>query len=194
MSIPKFFSTQEEFRSWLKENHQQKTELIVGFYKVKSGIPSMSWSQSVDQALCFGWIDGIRKSIDEVSYQIRFTPRRKDSVWSPVNLEKIDKLTKQGLMFPAGLAIYKSRKEESEHDYGFRKSNLTLPDKYEKEFKKNSKAWNYFNALAPSYKKLSIHWVVSAVQEKTKQKRLKELIESSAKETNKWKDNKYKKK
>lgn len=194
MIKPTFFPTQEEFRKWLLENHESKKELIVGFYKVKSGLPSMTWSQSVDQALCFGWIDGVRRSVDEKSYQIRYTPRRRDSVWSPVNLEKIEKLTKEGLMCPAGVSIYNSRKKDDGNAYGFRKKALNLPDEYEIEFKKNPKAWEYFCALAPSYKKLSIHWVISAVQEKTKLKRLNELISSSELQVNKWKDNKYKKK
>lgn len=194
MNEPQFFPTQKQFREWLANNHDKETELYVGYYKVKSGFPSMTWSQSVDQALCFGWIDGIRKSIDKHSYQIRFTPRRKDSVWSPVNLEKIENLTKEGLMQPAGIKIFKSRAESKPFDYAFRRKVLKLPSAFENEFKKNLKAWEYFDSLAPSYKKLSIHWVISAVQEKTKIKRLKELIASSESGTNKWKDNKYKKK
>ena len=168
--------------------------MFVGFYKVKSGIPSMTWSQSVDQALCFGWIDGVRNSIDEDSYQIRFTPRRKNSVWSPVNLEKIKKLTEQGLMHEAGMEIFKNRPEPNPNDYAFRKKELKLPNEFEIQFKKNAKAWDYFESLAASYKKHSIHWVISAVQEKTKLKRLNALIASSAAGTNQWKDNKYKKK
>lgn len=194
MKEPKFFPTQAQFKEWLASNHDKETELLVGYYKVKSGIPSMTWSQSVDQALCFGWIDGVRRSIDEQSYQIRFTPRRKDSVWSPVNLEKIEKLSKEGLMHPAGIEIFKSRKASKPQDYAFRKKDLSLPDDFESQFKKNEKAWTYFDSLAPSYKKLSIHWVISAVQEKTKIKRLNELIAASEAGTNKWKDSKYKKK
>ncbi|PHR22523.1 MAG: bacteriocin-protection protein [Fluviicola sp.] len=194
MNEPLFFPTQTQFREWLKNNHTKETELFVGYYKVKSAYPSMTWSQSVDQALCFGWIDGIRKSIDEHSYQIRFTPRKKESVWSPVNLEKIEKLTKEGLMQPAGIEIFKSRAESKPYDYAFRQKELKLPSDFEKLFKENLKAWDYFESLAPSYKKLSIHWVISAVQEKTKIKRLKELIASSELGTNKWKDSKYKKK
>ncbi len=189
-----FFSTQTLFREWLANNHDKETELFVGFYKVKSGYPSMTWSQSVDQALCFGWIDGIRRSIDEDSYQIRFTPRRQKSVWSPVNLEKIEELTKQGLMQQAGIDIFKNRPESKPSDYAFRQKTLKLPSDFENQFKANEKAWSYFDALAPSYKKLSIHWVISAVQDKTKIKRLNELIASSELGTNKWKDNKYKKK
>ncbi|MCJ8292350.1 MAG: YdeI/OmpD-associated family protein [Crocinitomicaceae bacterium] len=194
MNEPLFFPTQTQFREWLENNHTKETELFVGYYKVKSTYPSMTWSQSVDQALCFGWIDGIRKSIDEHSYQIRFTPRKKESVWSPVNLEKIEKLTKEGLMQPAGIEIFESRAESKPYDYAFRQKELKLPSDFESLFKENLKAWDYFESLAPSYKKLSIHWVISAVQDKTKIKRLKELIASSELGTNNWKDSKYKKK
>jgi len=194
MKAPLFFSTTTKFRAWLADNHDKETELFVGYYKVKSGYPSMTWSESVDQALCFGWIDGIRRSIDEHSYQIRFTPRRKDSVWSPVNLDKIKKLTKEGLMQQAGIEIFKNRTKTKPSDYAFRRKTLKLPNDFESQFKLNKKAWEYFDSLAPSYKKLSIHWVISAKQEKTKIKRLKELIEFSELGTNKWKHNKYKKK
>lgn len=193
MNKPLFFPKQAEFREWLKHNHANETELIVGFYKVKSGFESMTWSESVDQALCYGWIDGVRKSIDEHSYQIRFTPRRKDSVWSPVNLKKIKELTENKLMQPAGIAIFKSRKKNSDAAYAFTQKAMKLPSEFETQFKANTKAWDYFETLAPSYKKLSIHWVISAVQDKTKIKRLNKLIASSELGTNKWKDSKCKK-
>src|SRR6187551_1378625 len=108
---PLFFETPDEFRKWLKKNHKKETELIVGYYKVNSGQPSMSWSESVDQALCFGWIDGVRKSIDKSSYQIRFTPRKPGSIWSAINISKIKELTKKGLMEPAGVASFENLKE-----------------------------------------------------------------------------------
>ena len=194
MNEPIFFSTQTQFREWLENNHNKETELFVGYYKIKSGYPSMTWSQSVDQALCFGWIDGVRKSIDEHSYQIRFTPRKTESVWSPVNLEKIEILKKKGLMQPAGIKIFKNRTESKPYDYAFRQKELKLPSDFESLFKENLKAWDYFKSLAPSFKKLSILWVISAIQDKTKIKRLNELIASSELGTNKWKDSKYKKK
>ncbi len=193
MNEPIFFSTQTEFREWLAKHHDKETVLLVGYYKVKSGYPGMTWSQSVDQALCFGWVDGVRNSIDEHSYQIRFTPRRKTSIWSPVNIKKIGILTKKGLMQQAGIDIFNNRAESKPHAYAFRQKELTLPGDFESQFKKNKKAWDYFDSLAPTYKKHSIHWVISAVQDGTKIKRLKELIASSALGTNKWKDNKYKK-
>src|SRR6187549_365301 len=114
---PTFFANQSDFRKWLQKNHTKETELLVGFYKVGSGKPSMTWSQSVDQALCFGWIDGVRKSIDKDSYQIRFTPRKQTSIWSAVNIKKIEELTKQGLMQPEGLASFEKKQEAKSKIY-----------------------------------------------------------------------------
>jgi len=190
---PLFFSTPMKFRKWLEKNHQTESFLIVGFYKVKSKKESMTWSESVDEALCFGWIDGVRKSIDKDAYQIRFTPRRKNSVWSAVNIKKIKKLTKLGLMQPAGIAIYKNRDPSNGNGYSYGKMDAKFPLDFEKQFKENKKAWEYFQNLAPSYRKLSIHWVTSAKQEKTRLKRFKLLLIDSEKATNRWKDNKYKK-
>jgi uncharacterized protein YdeI (YjbR/CyaY-like superfamily) len=191
---PIFFHTQKEFRVWLEKNHQTITELQVGFYKVKSGKISMSWSESVDQALCFGWIDGVRKSIDDDSYKIRFTPRKKTSIWSAVNIKKIEILIAQNLMQPAGLEIYKQRSDKNTEGYSSASRIQKLPSEYEKTFKSNNKAWKYFQSLAPSYKKSSIHWVMSAKRQETQEKRLNELIAESEQETNRWKHNKYNKK
>lgn len=190
----KFFSSENEFRKWLEENHQKETELIVGFYKVATKKSCMTWSESVDQALCFGWIDGIRKSINEESYQIRFTPRKPTSIWSAVNIKKIEKLTSKGLMFPAGLVAYEKRTEHKSKIYAFETEAVELPDEFLNLFKTNKKAWKYFENLAPSYKKTSIHWVMTAKQETTKVKRLQQLITDSENQTNAWKDNKYQKK
>ncbi len=191
---PTFFSTQQEFRKWLENNYQTATELSVGFYKVNASKPSMSWSQSVDQALCFGWIDGVRKSIDAESYKIRFTPRKKTSIWSAVNINKVEQLIAQKLMQPAGLEIYNLRSEENAIGYSTASKSSKLSSAYEKTFKANNKAWDYFKTLAPSYKKSSVHWVMSGKQESTQLKRLNELIADSEQETNKWKHNKYNKK
>lgn len=191
---PKFFSTQENFRKWIEENHQKESELLVGFYKVGTKKPSMTWSESVDQALCFGWIDGIRKSIDGESYQIRFTPRKSISIWSAVNIKKIEELTKKELMFPAGIATFEKRQEHKSKIYAFETDAMELPEEFLKKFKSNSIAWEYFENLAPSYKKTSIHWIMSAKQEATQQKRLLKLISDSENQTNAWKDNKYQKK
>jgi uncharacterized protein YdeI (YjbR/CyaY-like superfamily) len=191
--VPIFFENQFEFRLWLEKNHQKETELFVGFYKVNSGKPSMTWSQSVDEALCFGWIDSVRKSIDNDSYQIRFTQRKPTSIWSAINIQKIAELTKQGLMQPAGIAIFEKRKEIKSKIYTYENAEVKFPSEFEKQFKANKKAWNYFQSLASSYRKPSINWVMSAKQEATQVKRLAELIADCEAETNKWKDNKYNK-
>lgn len=190
---PIFFAKPSDFRKWLQKNHKKETELLVGFHKVGSGKPSMTWSQSVDEALCFGWIDGVRKSIDKDSYQIRFTRRKPTSIWSAINIKKMEELSKRGLMQPAGLASFEKRTEVKSKIYSYEKEEAALPLKFEKLFKVNKKAWNYFQSLAPSYKKVSTHWVMTAKQETTRLKRLNQLISESAAGTNQWKDNKYKK-
>lgn len=192
-SKPTFFKRPSDFRKWLEKNHQKKTELLVGFYKVDSGKPSMTWPESVDEALCFGWIDGVRNSIDEHSYQIRFTPRKSTSIWSAVNIKKMEELAKNGRMQPAGLAAFEKRQEKKSRIYSFESEAKELTAQMEKQFQANKKAWTYFKALAPSYRKVSIHWVLSAKQEATQQKRLSQLIAFSEAGTNPWKDNKYKK-
>jgi uncharacterized protein YdeI (YjbR/CyaY-like superfamily) len=141
---PTFFIQQSDFRKWLEKNHKNKTELLVGFYKTNSGKPSMDWPQSVDEALCFGWIDGVRKSIDGESYCIRFTPRKATSIWSAVNIKKVTALTKLGLMQPAGLASFENRKENKSRIYSYEKEPLKLTGAYEKKFKANKKALDFF--------------------------------------------------
>lgn len=191
---PAFFAKQSDFKKWLKKNHKKETELIVGFYKVDSGKPSITWPQSVDEALCFGWIDGVRTSIDKDSYQIRFTPRKPSSIWSAINIKKVEDLTKQGLMQPAGLAAFEKRKEERSKVYAFENDEMEFTRDFEKKFKSNKIAWKYFESLAASYRKLSKHWVMSAKQETTVLKRLAKLIDDCEQGTNQWKDNKYNKK
>jgi uncharacterized protein YdeI (YjbR/CyaY-like superfamily) len=190
---PVFFSKPSDFRKWLKKNHKKEIEFLVGFYKVGSGKPSMTWSQSVDEALCFGWIDGVRTSIDKDRYQIRFTPRKSSSIWSAVNIKKIEVLTKKGLMQSAGLESFEKRKEDRSKIYSHENEETRLEPKFEKQFKANKKAWEYFQSLAPSYRKPATRWVMSAKQETTRIKRLNELIADSAVGTNRWKNNKYKK-
>jgi uncharacterized protein YdeI (YjbR/CyaY-like superfamily) len=190
---PIFFAKQSDFRKWLQKNHKKETELLVGFYKVGSGKPSMSWSEAVDEALCFGWIDGVRRSIDKDSYQNRFSQRKSTSIWSAINIRKIEELTKKGLMQPAGLASFAKRTESKSRIYSHENDEVALTPNFQKQFKANKKAWEYFQALAPSYRKVSTHWVMSAKQEATRLKRLNQLIADSAAGTNQWKDNKYKK-
>jgi uncharacterized protein YdeI (YjbR/CyaY-like superfamily) len=176
---PVFFNSQREFRSWLEQNHDKATEIIVGYYKVGSGRQNMTWSQSVDQALCFGWIDGIRRSIDKDSYCIRFTPRRTGSIWSVVNIKKVEELTKQGLMNPAGIAAFSKRKDIRSGIYGYEQKVLSLTPEFEKKFHANKKAREFFRSLPPSYQSTAIRWIMSAKQEITRIKRLQELIADS---------------
>ncbi len=175
---PKFFQSQDKFREWLEANHKKKDELLVGFYKVGSGKDSMAWSESVDQALCFGWIDGVRKKYDDQSYTIRFTPRRERSTWSSINIAKVAELKKKGLMKPAGMAAFEKRRESNSAIYAY--ENITeLSNTFEKIFKRNKAAWKFFQEQAAGYRRLCAHHVMTAKQEKTRISRLKKLIASS---------------
>jgi uncharacterized protein YdeI (YjbR/CyaY-like superfamily) len=180
---PIFFANQTEFRKWLENNYKKSSELWVGFYKVKTKKPSMTWSESVDQAICFGWIDGVRRSIDEDSYCIRFTPRRKTSNWSAVNIKKVANLTKLGLMKPEGLEAYANRKKRKSETYSFENKRKKLNVHYKNTFKANKIAWDFFNKQAPYYQKTIIHWVMSAKKETTQISRLEKLIAASEKLT-----------
>jgi uncharacterized protein YdeI (YjbR/CyaY-like superfamily) len=177
---PKFFAKPAEFRKWLKSNHAKETELWVGFYKVGSGKPSITWPQSVDQALCFGWIDGIRKSIDAEAYMIRFTPRRKTSIWSAVNVKRAQELVDSGEMQPAGAKVFAERDVDKTNRYAFEREHVAFSAEQLKQFKKNKRAWAFFEAQPPSYRKVLTWWVVSAKQESTQARRLGTLIETSA--------------
>jgi uncharacterized protein YdeI (YjbR/CyaY-like superfamily) len=179
---PKFFPTQEDFRRWLEENHDRETEIIVGYYNVKSGKGGITWSESVDQALCFGWIDGVRRNIDEESYCNRFTPRRTGSNWSAINIAKIEDLTKKGLMKPSGIAAFEKRKNEKSAIYAYENELKKFSDEFEKHFKANKKAWDFFAKQANWYKKQMINWVMTAKQEKTRESRLEKLIAASTDE------------
>lgn len=174
-----FFATQAEFREWLEKHHKKETELLVGINKVSSGKPSMSWSESVDQALCFGWIDGIRRTIDNESYSIRFTPRKRTSIWSAVNINKMAELTKAGLMTPEGQKAFEARTENKSRIYSHEKEPAILDPNYENQFKMNNLAWEFFEKQAPSYKKVMIHWIMSAKQESTRLSRLEKTINIS---------------
>jgi uncharacterized protein YdeI (YjbR/CyaY-like superfamily) len=178
--IPVFFSSQAEFRNWLAENHTTKTEILVGFYKVNNGKPSLTWSESVDQALCFGWIDGVRKSLDEESYTIRFTPRKSNSIWSAVNLKKMEALIKQGLMQEAGLKIYQKRRQEKSKIYAYENEPAKLSDNLEERLEANENAWTFFTRQASSYQKAIIYWIMSAKQQTTRTARLDKLINQGA--------------
>ena len=179
---PIFFAKQSDLRKWFEKNHEKQKELLVGFYKKDSGKASITWPQSVDEALCFGWIDGIRKSIDEVSYSIRFTPRNTKSIWSAINIKKVENLTKLGLMKPEGITAFKKLDQSKSIIYSFEQRVVKFDKNYETIFKNNKKAWKYFTNQIPSYKKPAIHWVMSAKQEETRLRRLKFLISDSAQE------------
>lgn len=178
---PTFFESAPLFRAWLEANHSTAAELIVGFRKVGTGLPSMTWSESVDEALCFGWIDGVRKRIDDESYLIRFTPRRSGSIWSLVNVDKVEQLMAQGRMRPPGVAAYGAKNDKKTGIYAFeREYPAELAAAETREFKKNEVAWQYFEAAAPSYRKVITHWVVSAKQAATRERRLTQLIQACA--------------
>lgn len=178
---PIFFSSAADFRDWLVKSSDVAAELTVGFYKVESGIPSMTWPESVDEALCFGWIDCIRKRIDEQAYQIRFAPRKRGSIWSTVNIKKVEVLITEGRMTPAGLAAYENRTERKSSIYSYEQDgSLSLTAEELKIFKKSKGAWAYFEKAAPSYRRTMIYWIVSPKQEATRARRLAKLIESCA--------------
>ncbi len=176
---PVFFSTQADFRKWLAEHHDKKTELLVGYYKVKSKKPSMTWPQSVDEAICFGWIDGVRRAIDEESYCVRFTPRRTDSIWSAVNIKKVEELTKKGLMRPPGIRSFEKRKESKSKVYSYENKPQELSEAFKTLFMKNKKAWTFFSTQAPWYRRAINFWIMSAKQEKTRIRRLEKAIRAS---------------
>jgi uncharacterized protein YdeI (YjbR/CyaY-like superfamily) len=182
---PKFFKSPNEFRSWLERNHAKATELLVGYYKVATGKPSLTWSESVDVALCYGWIDGVRPTGDNESYVIRFTPRRPSSGWSAVNINKVAALKKAGLMRPAGLAAFEAR-DATQSGYSVKSWPDTFPSAYERRFRANKKAWKYFSSQAPSRRKQTVHWVTSAKQEETRLRRLDLLIADCAKDKPNW--------
>jgi uncharacterized protein YdeI (YjbR/CyaY-like superfamily) len=176
----KFFKTPNDFRKWLERHHATTRELWVGYYKKDTGKQSITWPESVDQALCFGWIDGIRKRVDEISYIIRFTPRKPRSIWSVVNIKRAQELCAQGLMQPAGLQAFEARTENRSGIYAYEQRSERLAAPYEKRLKQNKAAWDFFQAQTPSYRKLASWWVVSAKREETRLKRLEKLIEDSA--------------
>lgn len=176
-----FFETPAEFRKWLELNHKLKKEVFVGYYKKASGKATLSWSESVDEAICYGWIDGVRRSIDSESYCNRFTPRRADSNWSAVNLQKVDELIEQGRMQAAGLEIYKKRKIEREEVYSYENKPEALDAELETYFKSEKKAFEFFSKQGISYKKTMFYWIMSGKQEKTRYARLLKLIEASGK-------------
>ncbi|MDP3683442.1 MAG: YdeI/OmpD-associated family protein [Ignavibacteria bacterium] len=178
---PIFFAKQSDYRKWFEKNHKKETELVVGFYKVDSGKPSITWSQSVDEALCFGWIDSVRKSIDSESYCIRFTPRNPKSIWSAVNIKKAEELIKLGLMQQEGLELYINRRIDKSHLYSYENKPEKLPPEFEQKFKANKTAWEFFLKQPSSYKRTIYFWILNAKQETTQLTRLNKVIKESEK-------------
>ncbi|MDQ6712538.1 MAG: YdeI/OmpD-associated family protein [Candidatus Dormibacteraeota bacterium] len=177
---PTFFATAAELRQWLEENHATASELLVGFYKRGSGKPSITWQELVDEELCFGWIDGVRKGIDEVRYSNRITPRKPRSTWSAINIARAKELIKQGRMRPAGLKAFERRTDERSAIYSYeQRKAASLEPEAERAFRANNKAWAFFESQPPSYRKTAIYWVISAKREETRQKRLATLIRDS---------------
>lgn len=177
---PLFFATPAALRAWFEKHHQTADEVIVGFYRKDSGKPSITWSESVDEALCFGWIDGVRRKVGEDSYSNRFTPRRPGSNWSAINIDKIAELTKLKRMQPAGIAAFAKRTEAKSRNYTYEQPDVgTFEKALEKTFKANKKAWTFFQAQPPYYRKLMTRWVGGARQEETRLRRLDKLIAAS---------------
>jgi uncharacterized protein YdeI (YjbR/CyaY-like superfamily) len=178
---PTFFATPADFRSWLEAHHGNETELLVGYYKKATGRPSITWPESVDEALCFGWIDGVRRGIDEESYSIRFSPRQKRSIWSAVNIKRAGELIEEGRMTSAGLAAFAARTDDRSAIYSHeRRHNAQLEPEQEARFRANARAWEWFQGRPPSYRRTALHWVVSAKRPETRERRLAALIEDSA--------------
>ena len=176
------FRSPAAFRKWLEQHHATTRELWVGFYKKGSGKPSITWPESVAEALCFGWIDGIRKRVDDESYTIRFTPRKRTSTWSSVNIRLAQQLIEQDLMQPAGIEAFKARREYRSGIYSYEQRSENLPEPYATQFKKHKPAWQFFQSQPAGYRRTAMWYIVSAKKEETRLKRLEKLIADSAAE------------
>jgi uncharacterized protein YdeI (YjbR/CyaY-like superfamily) len=174
------FKTPAAFRAWLETHHASERELWVGYYKKSTGRPSITWPESVDQALCFGWIDGVRRSIDEHSYTIRFTPRKPTSIWSAINLRRVKALARSGQIHPAGLAAFRARRDKKSGGYSIAALPVDLDPKYAALLRRNAAAWKFFRAQPPGYRKMVNHWITSAKREATRLSRLEHLVTYSA--------------
>ena len=179
MPEPRFFKSQKEWRAWLEKNHAKAPELLVGFHKTKSDAKGITYKEAVDEALCFGWIDAVRRGGD-LTWSIRFTPRRPSSIWSAVNIKRIEELKTEGRVHAAGLAVYEGRDQRMQKKYSFENRDAKLNTAAEKMFRANKSAWKNFGLMPPSYRHPAIWWVVSAKQEATRDRRLAALIADSA--------------
>jgi uncharacterized protein YdeI (YjbR/CyaY-like superfamily) len=181
MASPRFFETADAFRAWLAANASTASELLVVFRKVATGRRSMSWSESVDEALCFGWIDGVRRRIDDDTYSIRFTPRKAESIWSAVNIAKVARLREQGRMTPAGEAAFSNRTDARSVVYAYeQQSTAELSPEELSMFRRQKLAWRFFQATPPSYRKVALHWVTTAKRAETRASRFARLVEACA--------------
>ena len=181
MVKPTFFRTPRDFRTWLEKHHATSRELLVGFHKKDSGKRSITYPEALDEALCFGWIDGIRKNYDATSYTIRFTPRNPSSIWSLVNIGHVRRLTKLGKMTAAGARAFQRRDKKKSALYSFENRERPFAPRHAKIFKANEKAWDYFRSQAPSYQKVARFWIAQAKQEETRLRRLYSLIRAAEK-------------
>jgi uncharacterized protein YdeI (YjbR/CyaY-like superfamily) len=178
---PTFFATPADFRAWLERHHESHSELIVGFHKRGSGRPSITWPEAVDEALCFGWIDGVRRRIDDTSYSIRFTPRKARSTWSAVNIKRMKELVEEGLVAPAGVAAFARRTDDRTAIYSYeQRRSAKLDPEQERRLRADERANAFFEAQPPSYQRAAVHWVTSAKKPETRERRLAQLIECSA--------------
>lgn len=175
----RYFATPEALRDWFDANHETADELWLGYYRKSTGRPSVDWSQAVDEALCVGWIDGVRRSLDETSFVQRFTPRRKGSTWSAVNVAKVKALTDAGRMRPAGTAAFEARSAANTAIYSYERAATAFTPEEEARFRANSSAWTDWEARPPSYRRAVTHWVTSAKQAATRARRLDTLIANS---------------
>lgn len=176
---PRFFESQAQFREWL-EAHHGTAELWIGFWKAKSGKAGLTYEQAVEEALCFGWIDGLVKGVDELSYMQRFTPRKPRSIWSAINIGKVEGLKKAGRMAAPGLAAYESRDPSRAGLYSFENRHVTFDAAFEKRFRAKARAWKFFEAQPPGYKRVAAFWVMSAKKQETRERRFDKLLEDSA--------------
>jgi uncharacterized protein YdeI (YjbR/CyaY-like superfamily) len=178
---PLFFATSDEFRAWLEQHHASEREVFVGFHKKGSGKPSMTWVEAVREALCFGWIDGVRRSLDDERYVNRFTPRRPGSNWSAINVRHVEELIAEGRMTPAGLAAFEARSAKRTGVYSYeQRHEAKLDAAQERRFRSNPAAWEFFQSQPPGYRQTAIYWVMSAKREETRERRLATLIDDSA--------------
>jgi len=177
---PTFFETPAELRTWLEKNHTKATELWLGFHKKGSGKPSVTYAEALDEALCLGWIDGVRKSLGDESYTIRFTPRRRGSIWSGINIKRATELTTLGRMAPAGLRAFEARDEKKSAIYTYEKPPAELAPAEVRAFRANKKAWAFWSAQPPGYRRLALGWVTGAKKDETRARRLAQLVEDSA--------------